>query len=500
MIEHPDLKKPVALQPLLLELDRTPTERDVLSPSSYAGFATFHKYWGKKPVDALAFLVQALTSENDIVLDPFVGSGGIGPVCTGLSRRFIGVDVNPVAVELSKLALMLPSSQCVRQTFDHVRRLAETPIHESYLTAQGNIVGHLLWNQTELKEVWVPVNGRRKQVFEPSEHDLRLSDSFSEYRLRHGRPLHLELNPRINATPDLTLRHLFSGRALRNIDILFDAIETLPENLRIPLLLSVTAAAGQMSQMVFAITGRGKTTGATTGRTEVGSWVIGYWRPPLHFEINVWNCFARRVAVLEKACDIRPRKIALGSKPIHVLRGNNPAAVLCEDNALVLSQLEEGSISLIITDPPHADRIPYLELSEMWNALLNLKPKFQQEIVISNAKSRHKNRSGFIRDMRLQMAHYARILKPGGFLAMLYNSSDGSDWEFLKASSTADLDLHLCGSLPANYSATSVVQDNRKGGMKSDHIIVFRKAPLAPCSGLERLQALPTWKGDFPSV
>ena len=55
--------------------------------------------------------------------------------------------------------------------------------------------------------------------------------------------------------------------------------------------VTLTASVGQMSNMVFAITSRGKTTGATAGRTEVGSWVIGYWRPTVHFEINVWNCF-----------------------------------------------------------------------------------------------------------------------------------------------------------------------------------------------------------------
>ena len=56
-----------------------------------------------------------------------------------------------------------------------------------------------------------------------------------------------------------------------------------------------------MSKMVFAITGRGKTTGVSSERMEVGSWVIGYWRPEQHFEVNVWSCFERRVQKLIKA-------------------------------------------------------------------------------------------------------------------------------------------------------------------------------------------------------
>jgi len=47
--------------------------------------------------------------------------------------------------------------------------------------------------------------------------------------------------------------------------------------------------------MVFVIRRRGKTTGESSrGKAEVGSWVIGYWSPPEHFEIHVWRCFENR--------------------------------------------------------------------------------------------------------------------------------------------------------------------------------------------------------------
>jgi hypothetical protein len=56
-----------------------------------------------------------------------------------------------------------------------------------------------------------------------------------------------------------------------------------------------------MSSMVFAITNRGKTKNQISKKIEVGSWVIGYWRPELHFEINVWNCFESKATKLYKA-------------------------------------------------------------------------------------------------------------------------------------------------------------------------------------------------------
>ena len=56
-----------------------------------------------------------------------------------------------------------------------------------------------------------------------------------------------------------------------------------------------------MTKMVFAVTGRGKTKENSLTKVEVGSWVIGYWRPRLHFEVNVWNCFENRVRKLVNA-------------------------------------------------------------------------------------------------------------------------------------------------------------------------------------------------------
>ena len=34
---------------------------DAHLPAGYKGFASFHKYWGKKPIEAWRFLIEKLT-------------------------------------------------------------------------------------------------------------------------------------------------------------------------------------------------------------------------------------------------------------------------------------------------------------------------------------------------------------------------------------------------------------------------------------------------------
>ena len=45
-----------------------------------------------KPVDLMDWLVRTYTSEGQIVLDPFMGSGTTGVAALKAKRRFIGVE------------------------------------------------------------------------------------------------------------------------------------------------------------------------------------------------------------------------------------------------------------------------------------------------------------------------------------------------------------------------------------------------------------------------
>lgn len=54
-----------------------------------------------KPVDLIAHLVQLFTSEGDVVLDPFLGSGSHGVAAVEEKRSFIGFEMVPEYFNLS---------------------------------------------------------------------------------------------------------------------------------------------------------------------------------------------------------------------------------------------------------------------------------------------------------------------------------------------------------------------------------------------------------------
>ena len=67
-------------------------EKDVLSFKRLGGHEIDHPTM--KPVELLKTLMLTLSSENETVLDPFMGSGSTGVACKNLNRDFIGFELD----------------------------------------------------------------------------------------------------------------------------------------------------------------------------------------------------------------------------------------------------------------------------------------------------------------------------------------------------------------------------------------------------------------------
>jgi len=466
------------------------------TPAAYSGLTAFHKYWGKKPIELIQFLLQHLTQPNDIVVDPFLGGGLVTRCSRELNRRFIGIDVNPVSLELGKFFVSLPRYNEYADAYHEIASSVRPIIEESYGTKQGEVASHYLWECNSLKQVWI-TGKKNKRELTPTNFDQQQINRFEKYFPKKLRNAVFFDNSRINSLSHFKWSDLFTLRALRNIELLLNSFERYPESLRRALRLTLTSNMGQMSKMVFAISQRGKASGRkhTSRSLEVGSWAIGFWRPPLHFEINVWNCFSLRAERLLKILKRTDDQYVPVEKTVQSFFSKKAPIALIEGSCLdVLPKIPDDSVSLIITDPPHGDRMPYLELSELWNAVLSDQiPNFDTEIVVSNAKERKKNTDSFCKDMETFMNYCFRIMDPNnGFLALMFNAKETKTWDFL----LKDSRLAYLGCFPQKYSTGSIVQDNRKGAMREDFVLIFSKTDKPD---KKRFAEFPGWDNRLPT-
>lgn len=69
------------------------------------------KHPSQKPIELIERLILASTNENDLIIDPFVGSGTLPVVAKIHGRKFIGIDNNEEYVNLSNKRLSLISKK-----------------------------------------------------------------------------------------------------------------------------------------------------------------------------------------------------------------------------------------------------------------------------------------------------------------------------------------------------------------------------------------------------
>jgi len=469
----------------LIEDKKTDRINHVAKP--YTGIYAMHKYWSKKPYNVVRDFILRYTNKGEIVLDPFCGSGISIIESIVAERKVVGIDINPSAIFITKQTIRKIPTKLMQKEFKKIESDIKDEINSFYAVrrnGRGFIGTHFIWKDDKLMEVWYKTKegGRKKIVEKPTERDTKLASSFSYEKIPYYYPeKNFFHNSRINTSREKHIYEIFTPRNLTALSLLMNRIEEIEKSdMRELFKFCFTASVGQASKMVFVIRQRKKSKNGArkTRKREVGSWVIGYWIPDENFEINVWNCFENRCRRImrakkkqEKACySIKKAEIfkeLLGSRNLLLL--NEPAQK-------ALGRIPDDSIDYVVTDPPHGNRQPYLELSMMWNEWLKKKVNYEDEIVISESKDRNKNIHNYYKLLYKVFVEIERVLKPYRFFSLMFNSLDDETWiNLVQKMNSLSFELGKVETL--EYSAKSVVQDTRRAGLKTDFILTFRKTP-----------------------
>lgn len=62
-------------------------------------------YKTQKPIELIKRIILSSTDEGDVVADYYLGSGTTALACKQLKRKFIGCDINPKSIEITKLRI-----------------------------------------------------------------------------------------------------------------------------------------------------------------------------------------------------------------------------------------------------------------------------------------------------------------------------------------------------------------------------------------------------------
>ena len=112
----------------------------------------------------------------------------------------------------------------------------------------------------------------------------------------------------------------------------------------------------------------------------------------------------------------------------------------------------------------------------MWNSWLELDSNicWDDEIIVTEAKDRkEKDTDNYNALLGGAFAEISRVLKPGKYFSLAFNCLDDDTWiDTLNLFVTHGFEIR--DIVPLEYSATSVIQDNRKNALKTDFVLTFQ--------------------------
>jgi hypothetical protein len=150
---------------------------------------------------------------------------------------------------------------------------------------------------------------------------------------------------------------------------------------------------------------------------------------------------------------------------------------IIKGNAADLSFLPKESVDYIYTDPPYGKKIPYLDLSVMWNAWLDLEVSetdYEQEAIEGGEHNKTKEQysaliSGSIEEMY-------RVLKFDRWLSFVFAHKDPEFWHLI-IETCEKCGFEYIGAVPQKNGQTSFKKRQNPFTVLSGELIInFRKA------------------------
>jgi 16S rRNA G966 N2-methylase RsmD len=462
-----------------------------------------HKYWARKPHNVVGEYIKHYSREDDIVLDPFSGSGVTAVESLALGRKTVAIDLNPISTFMTEMIAKPVDTDELKDTYEEIKQKVRSRIRALYVTTCKKCSGKAnilvsVWQRESPKPLelryYCPICKRRREK-PPSKEDLQKLEEINsseipfwvpDVELRY--PSGKEYREGTHIEEEQTVTSLFTHRNLIALSILYHEIEAIKDSeIRDFMKFGYTSMVHLASKM----------TPDRPTRPYSSFWSQQrYWAPPRYMEQNVWNLF--RSAILGRQGLISGKEDS-NSVIQHYKKArefddleDSANIMISPQSALDLSNIPDESIDYVFTDPPYGGDIQYFELSTLWLSWLRGKHEderfnldwWQDEITIN--PEQNKDFEYYHNRLHVAFREIFRVLKPHKFLTVTFHNADVKVYNsILRAVIYAGFELDkIIYQPPARASAKALLQPY--GSAIGDYYIRFRKHPEATAKTEER--------------
>lgn len=437
-----------------------------------------HSYPTKVPPEAIEPFIAYYTRPGDVVLDPFCGSGMTGLATRRRGRRAVLNDLSPLATHLAFNHATRCDPAALRREWRDLRARLRVEEERHYGVACDGCDGRgllryviwsdvyacpscaervVLWDhgvdrargavaadltcpgcatrwpksaatRVGVRAVWAAYTcrcsrGMRQRALTAEERaDLKRFPAPPAGMFVPRQPVAADREMYQRSALHLrgirTVADFYTRRNLSALVVLWDAIRAVPDRrVRLALAFAFTNTAWHGTRM--------RRFNARGGhRPLTGTLYV----PQLSSEANVFQVFDHKIAHLARFYAELEREVP----------GDAPAVHL--GSAADLGWVPDASVDYVFTDPPFGSNIFYADCNLIAEAWLGAVGDPELEAVVN--KSRRADQGGKTLQqygdvLRAAFAEMHRVLRPGRWATVVFQSSDGDVWHAIEAAAAA---------------------------------------------------------------
>lgn len=388
---------------------------------------TFNFKGRKSPVIAEK-VIEAVSNRDDVVYDPFMGSGSFVYAAMGKVKKIYATELDNYTFHAVRALMNQADLIKLNELFDSVKEDVYEQIMSLYETSCcgcRNYISKVLFDPEDGKKGYLnpsgnreiidgkniklikkcPVCGGKSKKFDDKDYEkLIMLEKINVDRFPRNQYI---VNSRINITSSTgadKYDKIFTQRNKIALLILQDAINKLEPSDEKDILEQVLVASISLARIAMY-----------GSSTDILYHVVGHGAQ----DMNVWLLFEEKYKNFCKFKSVYSDK-QIGKTDSTVIIAN-------KDYATYLKGNPDLKADIIYTDFPYTDQVPYLERNQLYRIWLEkfYDPKYaltekmlEQEIVLTNAESRTEKRKieNYYKDIDNMFFRFYSILNENGLV------------------------------------------------------------------------------------
>ena len=348
---------------------KLPKEIKVRKQASKRHFGV-HGYFTKQAWNVVQEYITHFSKTGDLILDPFGGSGVTAIEALMTQRKAIHIDINPLSHFIVDSLTIPVDFQLLAEEFEFIKN-------------------------------------KFTKLLPQTPKDCK--DANKKYPHPNG-----DILPKGSDVD--TVSQLFSKKQLAQLAYLkYLILKVKNISCRNSLLLSFSSTLTKINLTYHS----SKTRGINAGNAAA----FAYYRYRLAkepVELDVWETFTTKyIKLVQAKKEIAP---LINNETIHNL-------INLKGTATDLSWIDDQSVDYIYTDPPYGAKIPYLDLSTMWNAWLDLEVSEEdRNLEAIEGGMKEKTRDNYVDLLSQSIDEMYRVLKFDRWMSFVFAHKDPHYW------------------------------------------------------------------------